>query len=49
MREECEAIKKEAIGKVLENTFNELGAESISFYVIDQARKRHKSQDLLLS
>jgi hypothetical protein len=28
MCEECEVIKKEAIGKVLENTFNELGAEA---------------------
>lgn len=28
IREKSETIKKEAIGKVLENTFNELGAEA---------------------
>lgn len=28
LEQKCTAIKKEAIGKVLENTFNELGAEA---------------------
>lgn len=42
MREECEAIKKEAIGKVLEDTFNELGTDASE--ILTSAFKQIKKQ-----